>query len=891
MIHFFKKSWKLLLVTIVALISYGQTLSMYFWQDDSALMFRLQHPIGQMGSFGPSIWTDSGPYRYMVIPFVPFFKVFGLEPFGYFFVGLILYIIAAFAFYAFAHELFKSKSVSLVSSLVFAAGLVGSDTMFRIINSWQSCMGLILSISTLYFYLRFTKTTKLKDFILALLFYLGSIELVYIRSHSLIASVIALDVLFKIIPEIKLRSIKTFLFPLLRLFPFVTLFYFWYLRDSSFGTPGLISLIKEIASGNISKLMPLFATIGNAMVPNIFLSKLASITAGKGVLLVFVLCSTLFGSLIWTYSKKKLFVFLSILGNSFLLGVSYIFFEQRPFWYSDATTFISGTLGLILTFNIFFLGILTWTRKDAIGRILVLGYAVLASQAFGYYIQYPASVFATTHRYLFFAFIGYSILVPAILLLISQSFPFKSKPFYLLGAGLIALNLILGVKYQSEIVRTRSVPSRIFYKSLLSYVPKIDRDSVFYFDVKENPIYQRQFSDFFSVGSMPESTALAIYYGLDRDDIKYVTNFDELVSMISESPDKAGRTYAFYYGSDGLTDNTDFIRNALGGSKVKVLPKVIKLDDKKSNLEVGKGFKPVMSMVLKFSATTSIGDLSLAKKANGYAKVGLGEKRMSLLYYQSREDYFKSVKLSSLSEWRYQEVFNAADKSTDTSWRGHRIYWDDNEHDYIQMDLGRVERISRVVWVNWIRYLCPISYKIETSLDGKNWQVVKEVSEGPVREGSEKVIEEFPAVAARYVRMDITKTLTNDSPAISEIEVIEADYDPLDLRIANAFLANPFSYVSSPAELNLYRFNFGRLSSIRVTLVTDKGQSVRIIPVEFFNRQVSYSVVIPAGGTEVRSITIEVDDPLVTVVYGPQIENLSLGDMKSLNLIKTFSQN
>src|SRR5574341_2304004 len=81
---------KVLLIFLISLIAYGQTLLMYFWQDDSALMFKLQHPAEAAGSFGIGLWERS-PYQYLLVPFVPFFPLFGLEPFGYFLVGFLRY--------------------------------------------------------------------------------------------------------------------------------------------------------------------------------------------------------------------------------------------------------------------------------------------------------------------------------------------------------------------------------------------------------------------------------------------------------------------------------------------------------------------------------------------------------------------------------------------------------------------------------------------------------------------------------------------------------------------------------------------------------------------------------------------------------------------------------
>src|SRR5690606_34523134 len=93
--------------------------------------------------------------------------------------------------------------------------------------------------------------------------------------------------------------------------------------------------------------------------------------------------------------------------------------------------------------------------------------------------------------------------------------------------------------------------------------PNCPPGSTFYFDVAEDGYYQNQFADFFSVGSMPESTALAMYYNLDRSDIIYITSLDELLHNLSEGTSHLDTTYSFVYGRNGLVDTTNYMRIAL----------------------------------------------------------------------------------------------------------------------------------------------------------------------------------------------------------------------------------------------------------------------------------------------------------------------------------------
>lgn len=106
-----KKYSSLLLIIaaiLVVLIAYGQTLRMYFWQDDFALLFKLQHLQEPAGSFGSGV-IGSGPYKYLISFFVPFFPLFKLNAFPYFLVGFLSYLLVTLVFYFFASEIFSDK--------------------------------------------------------------------------------------------------------------------------------------------------------------------------------------------------------------------------------------------------------------------------------------------------------------------------------------------------------------------------------------------------------------------------------------------------------------------------------------------------------------------------------------------------------------------------------------------------------------------------------------------------------------------------------------------------------------------------------------------------------------------------------------------------------------
>lgn len=876
MAKFLKKISPVLTVLVVVLLAYGQTLRMYFWQDDSAIIFKLQHLQGPAGSFGEGI-IGSGPYKYLISFFVPFFQFFKLEPFYYFLVGFLSYLVVVFAFSFFGKEIFKDvkdtekKVVAFFATLVFAAGYIGSDIMFRISNSWQSNLGLILAIFSFTFFIKSIKAgnKKLVYYLLSLFLFFACTEFVYVRSHSLIFPILAMDIL---IAGCQLKIRRIFL-AVLRQIPFWLIFYLRYLKEESIGSSALTNIIQDLLHGKFEILAGFIATIGNGFVPDILQSRFVGFFPGRFnmlYLLLFVVITWVIFSF-FKLEKSKRYLATAFLFLGYLLNRYFI--SQDLYWYRTKEAFIAGASGIYVSILLVFLTIFLWKKYKTIAISIILGYLIFISQMFGYFIQYPDSIFSTTHRYLNYPFIGYCLVIAG---LSYALFKVNKKIGIFLLLGVVITNLILGVHYQSNLVNARSIPTRNFYITLKSYVPSVTKGATFYFDIKDDPLTRQQFNDFFSVGSMPNSTALAIYYGVDRNEIKFITEMDDLLYKLSTKEINSENLYTFYYGDEGLIDTTSDFRKALSGGSKKVFagaPVVLKVPIK---VHLG---EDNISYPYSFSG----------KKRRDFT---IEEKRNFITYFNSRRNYYQNVHAESLSEWKFQEIANIIDNNIDTSWRGHRIYWHDNRHDEVLLDLGTTKVISRLIWVNWIRTLAPTGYEIETSLDGKKWLKVKEVSNGPKREDGERVTEIFSDVSARYVKLSINETQSGDAPAISEIEVVESKHN-LDINEAFEFLYDPFAYIENTSEMNVVLFGIYPFLNVRASWKTDKGSGFRDQPVKSINEFYYFNEILIPGGTKFLDLKLNVvGAPLIiTKQDSILLRNPGLVELSNLSLIKKLSEN
>lgn len=865
---------KFFLIVLTCLVSYGQTLLMYFWQDDSALIFKLQHQAERMGSFGIGLW-ERGPYQYLVVPFVPFFPIFGKEPVGYFFIGLITYIAAALSFYFLSLQIFKKSNFALLASVIFSAGYVGSDTMFRIINSWQTNIGLILTIISFAFYLKYKNLSKFRYYLLSLLFFFLSIELVFIRSHSIVLPIIAVEILYTLMP-IKLNKILS---SIIKLLPFLFLFEKWYLQDANFGGGGISAFISNLLHGHLESTVPLFANIGNALVvtpvQNYAIVLLGYLHLGEYKTLVAIsTAATFFSYLLFRLLKIKmtifvLFVLIQIASFIFNLYI----YSQNFYWYRSLSDLVSGEIGIYISILTFFLAACTYKKNKVVSLSLISGWIIVASQIFGYFTQYPTAIFPTAHRYFSYSFIGYSIWWAAVAMLLIKIKFKKLSTGLLVAIVLVLSNLWLSVRYQHNLVVNRSIPTRQFYKSLLSYYPHISKGSAFYFDIQSDSDINKQFADFFSVGSMPETTALGMYYDLDRYDIWMTTSADEMISRLSQEGQDLNKTYTFFYGDQGLIDTTKQFRASISGQ--------------------AKSFTPITPLQINFEAKATLLEPKTYPSRYGKGEaypISQVEDISDFLIQQQRFGQITSV--TSDSEWHGREIENIIDSDTNTVWQGHRIYWGDTGNDNLYIDLKSIKTINTIFWQNWRETLTPISYDVLVSQDNKNWQQVYHADEDKKTYEQWTTIS-FPPVDIRFINMKITETETDDSPAITEIFAGEFK-TPVDPRIALYFKQKPSFQINNNGEWLRFKKVANSFFSILASWKTDKNdkyhQDTNIAASIDGNWQ-KYEIVLPSGGTQLSDINFSTNIESNLEVKNIQMKNLTLEELDQKGLIKRFSEN
>ncbi len=814
------------------------------WQDDNALFFKLAHLAGPAGFLGPGIF-GVGPYKYTAFFYTPIYFLFKYNIPFYFIYTFIMYFLATVVLYETTRRMFGEK-VGKVASFLFATGYIASDGIIRLYNSFATSLSIILISLMLFSYWKFYKKSNYKFYFFSIFCYFLSVELIYYRNHYLIIIPLVFEIIFLL--KKKISSLFTFS---ARMAPFVFIFYKYFIQMSDSRTVEIKNFISGLLRGEFFRLYSFLSSVSNLTISDWFtgfLSRYIHSFAG-GVFLIFLVSIIVFFLVL--RNKKRGKTYFLILSSCILIWVvvSRSFFSAPVLNLSSfgkIIPFLGGAI-LLLVPIIFFL-----IKREEKKIFLLMSIWSLANLA-SYSVYDQTALYSSDNRYLAHSFFAIVIIFALL----------ASKRKIVLGL-VIAWgigNLIFGFANENNILYQRSFPVKRFYEQLETYLPKINKGDVLYFDVADN--VQNYFASAFSVAQMPEETAIAWRYGVDRYDFKRITNFDDLESDITNNNLRRDQIYSFFYSKDGLIDTTNEFRKtfktqnfyvALGFTQKNeevvfdspvdsVVPFHLKLD------MLAKP-RPVFEINFPYLSNTFM-------QTNGVA--GNPDLRQLAFDYKNfKEDFQKTSEVWTTSDWRENIHQNLLDGNENTLWQPDRILWN-NGKEYAQLDLGKIKVIDRFVWVNAYANNSPTKYWLEVSKDGNNWSKIKEIKNlGRIESGTIGVIK-FPSQSIRYLRFHLEKTLNEDSPGISEIWVVPTKFDSLDINETEKFLDNPFGYVPDERSYESTLDNLKGIGKIKVYWMSDKSggwltDDRSIFEVNYNNIKGQYEVFILGGGTKITKL-------------------------------------
>lgn len=773
-----------LLLFVVSFIAYFQTLWMYFWIDDNALIYKLQHINTYSGYWGKGIFGE-GPYRHIIDQFVPFYPLFKINPTPYFAVGIILYFLAALTVYFFISLVSKNRILAAIGGIIFASGYVGSESLFGITNSWQTSRGIITALLTFMSFYKFIKTRNSLFYLFSIVLFFFSLDTAYVRAHGLIFSIFFFDLLFW--PAV--YSKKFFVGLFIRQLPFFVIHYYVYLSSLGYAKRfEILHLLQEIIiEGKYYLIFIPMQNVGNLFIPD------------------------------------KITLILDQLVSQYI---------HIPSAFSTTAAF-SGILFIILLLTI----ILKFRKKENfLVRLAIFSAVWIIGNIVVFFLRETSLILQTTHRYLTYSFVGLSIFWALIILLLTRNLEhYKKLVVISLTTFIVAIYLALGLSYQYSFNERRSIPARKFFSDFQRAIPNIPKGAVIFFDVANSQKVKNEYNSFFG-GMFSEAGNLAIlgYVEDYTSDFLVTYDFNELMKLLKEDKTNLDKVYSFYYGEDRLVDTSSQVRELL--VQGKTLP--ISASNFSSNTPFttfgntlttetlfnesnGKtsGESPVITIVppedtsslvpvrLAFSMRVSPKNPLLPYKSGEQIFQIDKEKKVRIFSYLSSQGNFrKNAVVTSASFWKEQKPKLAFDGRLETAWRGHRGYWDDiargntNNIEYFNVDFKKVLTVSQIMWVSAQRPLVPTHYRILASLDGKLWELVKEVTGGTTLPEGTVVIDSFPPKTARFVKMEILKTYGNDGPELKEFEVIESKFADLDKGLVEHVKNKPFASIETEDE-------------------------------------------------------------------------------------------
>lgn len=855
MTEFFKKRYWLFLLLVVA-IAYGQLLGMLPWQDDNTLFFKLAHIKQAAGYFGNGP-LGQGAYKYIATPYIPIYYLFGHQSIFYFLYAIFFYFLATLTVYK-TFSIVLGEKGGKIAGFLFAAGYVASDGFIRLFNTVSTSISVILISLLLLFYWRFFEShaKKLKWYLLAVLIYWAVVEVARIRTHYLISAVFAFEIIFFAL----VKPVKNLFKSAARLIPFAAIFYFYFLKSADSRSAAVGNYVAGLVHGDFSKLYGFLSGWINLVIPDWLLKIALNQFRLTYLYLASVVVATVIAYFILKVSKRRnLVAFGFFLTSIFWVLTSKKVFATPVLNLAPADffpVFLGGEILLLLLLTFFCLA----KKKRPLFAFLVLW----ISAAIGSYAVYdPSLTFTTYHRYLihaFFAMVGLYAFLGA-----------RNKKLALLVVFWGVLNLGRAVDYQYKIVVGRTQPVRKFYDQLTSTLPKIEKGDILYIDVADN--MRGVFANAFSVASMPEETAIAWRYGIDRYDFRLVNDYETLLKLVSngefgdvnDNPIKVNNIYTFFLADGKLIQTTDEFKK-MAGEKGSPQQLTFSEEHLENSTTIEFSLNPSTLVPREFTLRIKATPQYAVSKTLADNKVATNSalRRLAFDYLKYKEEFRKKARVTTTNYWRENVASNLVDGNKDTVWQAHRVSWEDDGPEggaAVMVDLGSVQEINRLVWQNTYANNSPTLYRVSTSFDNMEWTQASEVINSRRLGSDELQVVKFDSQKARYIRFEVIETLNNDTAGISEIWVVPTKFSDLDLAASEQFLASPFGYITSTTDFYQTLSALSYAGEMQVYWETDKKAELitaddKKLKIIYDTVAREYKISLPAGGTKLKRLKL-----------------------------------
>jgi len=171
------------------------------------------------------------------------------------------------------------------------------------------------------------------------------------------------------------------------------------------------------------------------------------------------------------------------------------------------------------------------------------------------------------------------------------------------------------------------------------------------------------------------------------------------------------------------------------------------------------------------------------------------------------------------------------------------------------INLGVIKQIGGVRVVPAALGRVPTKYTYECSLEGAKWGNIANFEKKVNKAGA--YVDKFNETRCQFIKLKIYDTVLHDSPQISEMEVLENNFQNLDFELADNVSKNPFLYATSSNQRELltkYTINNGYEGEICILTDKFKPTEPQCQKYKFQLGTYSGSLPIGQGGTVIQKI-------------------------------------
>lgn len=747
-----KNAKYLILVVALGVLAWYQVLNFWFFKGYEALWLMGNHPhtlINLIRGHSFLYYLD--------------WKVFGWNPWGWYFTSLSLHIFATVILFYLILALTKHRILSFIVAIVFVANTSYNDVLtWGSFNSYYPLI-LIWILLALFTFYKFKETNRFFFLVASVIF---SILAFFTRETGI--TIVPLITIFDILFSGNIKSKKTLAAICVRQAPFyIAVIAFLIIRSWYGGQPGdgadenvklQIRFVQDKLFLEYAKAS--FLTFGKLIPPQIipypFLNWIREF-----------LTHFLDSTLLYKY-------FFPLLGWIFFVGfgvIIYLLRKNKEYFH-------------LLIFFWFWIGIYSLF----VSLVIPSTHGVLVSE----YIY-------STMRYRYFAFVGTSALFGIIMIITYEKLARKSiKNARIIIAhivlSVVIINLVLIWRIEHEVYRLHYKPGKDFYTKLHDYYPTFPKEAVFY-------LYPHGYGlgDYFGEWALTKDTS---YPSLVGEPFRVESQVIAVLDKIKKGKIKLPDVFFFDYDAQkGLIDRTKDARNLLMRQQEYVVP----LKRVKDNLYTSEVFK---GPEVELPYTLGVQIESIEKNPFVGKKPDSSRFQTLVDYNVGRMKYLNavSIKTDVTMSQRVDEPFffvlphNLIDGNT-----GFRSSWiADSWTPWVQVDLGKTMEIAAVSWGSQNgQSRIPATYSISVSVDGEKWEKVKTVKNN-TKPTSIDILDK--PTAARYVKMNIHTTTGGNFVSLDEFDVIDTNAKKiLDFYQDRDELLNDsrdmFQFVSSSQDL------------------------------------------------------------------------------------------